>query len=74
MRSRLAYPGGFVPVSAVASTLDVDPVCAFCFGMVGWSGWLHVATSRVVCGECMGDPNAKDGKVGERMAEGGRAP
>jgi hypothetical protein len=68
-----AQPGGFVLASNVIN-LDADPYCVFCYrsidtGQVGQYAWLHVLTSRIVCGKCLPDPSAKDGQAGERMAE-----
>jgi hypothetical protein len=68
-RSRLAAPGGFVPLAAVASRVDdLDPCCTFCFRF-DERAWLHVSTQRLVCSRCMGDPWADDGNAGTRTAE-----
>jgi hypothetical protein len=69
----LAQPGGFVLASNVVD-LDADPWCVFCYrsvdtGEVGTYAWLHVPSSRIVCGECLPDPGAKNGQAGVRMAE-----
>jgi hypothetical protein len=58
-RSKLSYPGGFVPLAAVASRLDdLDPSCVFCFSIGDERSWLHLSSNRVVCSRCLKDPYA----------------
>ena len=66
--SRLLREGGFTPASAVVSQLDLDNTyCAFCWRDAA-SGWLHVASQRLVCTGCLRDPDADDGAAGRRAS------
>lgn len=64
--SKLLREGGFAPVSALLTPLDLDsPYCAFCFRTAEF-GWIHVTSQQLVCVECLNDPDAEDGTAGRR--------
>lgn len=68
-RSRLSYPGGFVPAVSVLAGFELDfHRCALCSHSIDARGWLHFASSRFVCHTCLADPWWDSGKAGERAA------
>jgi hypothetical protein len=59
-----------VPLSHVSSLYDFEsPYCAFCWRDAAEHGWLHVLSQRLVCTQCLTDPDDEDGAAGRRAAE-----
>lgn len=61
-------------MSAIAgSEQALGAPCASCGRSMFGPGWVHVATSQLVCSDCLPNPEAEEGtagrSVGQRIAE-----
>jgi hypothetical protein len=64
--SRLFGGHGLVSITAVGG--DPTAYCALCNGQVDRLGWLHVASSRVICRLCFETNDRDTGRLASGLA------